>query len=355
MLRRKLVIIFASLVALMLVTAVGAIWALQDVLKDLRHLDTESMAVVEEANNLATTISLVEIQLYELELGRTRHLDSLIELVESMEQQTAAVNNSYVAHLPENAPALEQIRKELPDFRSHVAELSTAQDALWAAQHRRDALTAAVQLRQDILTLGRNVRAHGAREREALTARFRTLVLGLTIVFLLVINVSIIVLLRMAAMVLRPVEKLVQATRELGQEHFSYRVELDQKDEFDELAQAYNNLAGQLQANERRRLEMLGQVALTLNHELNNAISIIELQLQLLGRQASGNPALEKCARQIHECLDRMTRTVESLKHVRRIVLTDYVSGVKMLDLERSVEEGDSAKQEGGEAAEVGT
>ena len=33
----------------------------------------------------------------------------------------------------------------------------------------------------------------------------------------------------------------------------------------------------------------------------------------------------------------RMVGAVESLKHVRRIVLTDYVSGVKMLDLERSV------------------
>jgi hypothetical protein len=28
---------------------------------------------------------------------------------------------------------------------------------------------------------------------------------------------------------------------------------------------------------------------------------------------------------------------VESLKHVRRIVLTDYTKGLKMLDLERSV------------------
>jgi hypothetical protein len=34
-----------------------------------------------------------------------------------------------------------------------------------------------------------------------------------------------------------------------------------------------------------------------------------------------------------------MTHTVEALKRVRRIVLTDYVEGVKMLDLQRSVEE----------------
>jgi len=33
--------------------------------------------------------------------------------------------------------------------------------------------------------------------------------------------------------------------------------------------------------------------------------------------------------------------TVEALKHVRRIVLTDYVPGVKMLDLEKSVRDRD--------------
>jgi hypothetical protein len=42
---------------------------------------------------------------------------------------------------------------------------------------------------------------------------------------------------------------------------------------------------------------------------------------------------------QIHESLARMTVTLERLKHVRRIVLTDYTEGTKMLDLERSVAE----------------
>jgi hypothetical protein len=35
-----------------------------------------------------------------------------------------------------------------------------------------------------------------------------------------------------------------------------------------------------------------------------------------------------------------MARTVESLKRVRRIILTDYVTGVKMVDLEQSLQEG---------------
>jgi signal transduction histidine kinase len=176
-----------------------------------------------------------------------------------------------------------------------------------------------------------------ANEAALVIQRFRWVVLGLSIVFLLLINVSLLSLLRMASMVLRPVDKLIAATRELAREHFDHRVEVDQEDEFGELAHAYNHLAEQLADNERRKLETLGQVALTLNHELNNAATIIELQLQLLSRQNDGNPRLEKGAREIRESLRRMTQTLESLKHVRRIVLTDYVSGVKMLDLERSV------------------
>jgi signal transduction histidine kinase len=172
-----------------------------------------------------------------------------------------------------------------------------------------------------------------------LASQFRWVVLALTVVFLLVVNFSVVVLLRAAGMVLRPLEALVQATRELARENFHHRIEAKQQDEFDELAYAYNHMAEQLEANEQRKLEMVSQTALALNHELNNAASIIELQLQLLSRQSAGNPTVEKYARQIHDSLERMTNTVESLKHIRRIVLTEYISGVKMLDLERSVED----------------
>lgn len=176
-----------------------------------------------------------------------------------------------------------------------------------------------------------------------LIAHFRWLVLILAVVFIVVINVSILVLLRAAAMVTRPMDKLIEGTRELGKGRFDHRVRIDQDDEFGELARAYNSMAAGLESNEQRKLEMLGQVARTLNHELNNAMSMIELQLQLLGRQSGGSSGVEKYSRQIREGLARMAATVNALKHVRRIVLTDYISGVKMLDLERSVRDTDDA------------
>jgi len=169
--------------------------------------------------------------------------------------------------------------------------------------------------------------------------RFRWMILGLAVVFVLVINVSVIVLLRMGAMVVRPVEKLLTATRELAGEHFDYRVKLDQPDEFGELASAFNSLAERLQSNEGRKMEVLQQVALAMNHELNNDIAIIEFQLSLLKRQTTGNPTLERYLREIHGSLNRVTQAAKSLKNARRIVLTDYVTGVKMLDLEKSMQD----------------
>jgi signal transduction histidine kinase len=140
-------------------------------------------------------------------------------------------------------------------------------------------------------------------------------------------------------MILNPVDRLVAASRELAAERFEHRVPLDRDDEFDELASAYNDLAQRLQANERKRLETLGMVALTLNHELNNAMGMIELQLQLVARRVGQREPVERSLRRIAEGLARMSRTVESLKHIKRIVLTDYVEGTKMLDLEKSTQQ----------------
>ena len=169
-----------------------------------------------------------------------------------------------------------------------------------------------------------------------LSSRFQGLVLILAAVFLAVINVSVIVLLKMAGNIVRPVERLVHATQELGQEHFDYRVKLDRHDEFEELAKAYNDLAQRLETNEQRKVEVLHQVAIAINHELNNALAVIELQLSAISRRAASCPGLENCLKQIHDSLERVTATAHSLQQVRRIVLTDYTPGTKMLDLERS-------------------
>lgn len=197
----------------------------------------------------------------------------------------------------------------------------------------------AIALLQGVLGRLDEVKQHvtAAEPLAAELARFRWIVLGLVIVFLVLVNFSVLLLLRAAAQILRPVDALVEATRELAHAHYDHRVRLQANDEFDRLAEAYNLLAEHLQQNEKQQMNVLAQVGLTLNHELNNAMATMELQLGMLGRGASGDLQAERRLRTIHESLNRMKETVQSLKNVRRIVLTEYSPGMQMLDLAQSL------------------
>ncbi len=339
MLRRKLVMVLGSVIVLLVLTMAGAMWLLQDVLRGQDHINSEALEAVEHVNDMNSSITLVQVELYQLQLESKRHLDDLIEQVDTLRGKIDLLGEHYMLQQGEEGDVYQRLRAHMPRFERHVGALATARNPDLAMLHNQEAVTASVDMQRDGLALGGLVRTHARSEQVTLSARFRWIVIGLTVVFLIVINVSFIVLLRMATMVVEPVEKLVYASRQLALGRFDTRVKVDQHDEFDELARAYNQLAEQLEAAERQRLEMIGQVALTLNHEVNNATAIIELQLHKLNRRSSGDPAYEKCLRQIHDSLTRMTNTAESLKHVRRIVLTDYVAGVKMLDLARSIEQ----------------
>jgi signal transduction histidine kinase len=356
MLRRKLLIVFGSLVVLLAAMAATAIWILQGALADLDRVNAQALAVADEVNRLNDGLTAVEVDLYQIQLGRQRHLDGLIDDVEAAHGLIASIGKHHVVHLPESEGPFQAVRELYPRFEQRVSSLATAQDENLSRKYTVAALADAMTLRQGVRKIDQNVREHARMEQEHLAGRFRWLVFGIAIGCLLVINISIIVLLRAAGMVLRPVDKLVEVSRQLTSEHLDKRAELQDADEFRELAEAYNRLAERIQSSERRRMEMLGQVSLTLNHELNNSIAIIELQLQLLGRQTDGGDRFETCLRNIKENLHRMAETVESLKHIRRIVLTDYISGVKMLDLQRSVqdESADEPSPPGGRVGDFG-
>ena len=339
MLRRKLLIYLGPLVLLLLLSAILAILMLQDVLGRLEHVSAYAATTVQQTNRLSRHISAAEVELSQLLSHRKRHLDDLDDTLARIRADVDDLRKQYVVHEPASAPALEQLTSRVHDFTRHAFALSTATNPQDARIYNQRALEDVASMRQDIQVIAQHASAHSQAEQADVASRFKWLVLGLSIIFLLVINIAVIVLLRTAGMILKPIEKLVEASRHLADENFAHRVILDQKDEFDQLARAYNSMAQQLQASEQRKLETLQQVALALNHELNNAMAIIEMQLSLLSRQASASPASDRHLRQIRQSLQRMADTLQKLKQVRRIVLTDYIEGTKMLDLQKSVEE----------------
>ena len=338
MLRRKLLLVLGSLIVLLLVSAVSAILLLHDVLKDLDHASTEVVTCTAKTHLVEQAVGAVEADLHRLRTRPESPPETVITAVASLADRVEDLLESGM--LPKDAAAgTHRLDELLPELTRHLRALADAGDP--AARDKAITLAVGVSaaMRAEIAEVSRITYEHSALEHEQVVRKFRRTAVVLGIGFLVLLNVSIIVVLRAAIMVLKPVNALVEASRRLGREEFDHRVTVDRTDEFGELAQAYNSLAEQLQSNEERKVETLKQVARTLNHELNNAISTIELQLTVVDRRKGDAQAVAKPLRQIHESLGRMADTIDALKRVRRIVLTEYLSGVKMLDLERSVAE----------------
>jgi nitrate/nitrite-specific signal transduction histidine kinase len=351
MLRRRLMFFLGSVLTLLLLVSVVSVALLQNVLSEMDHATNQDGTILANANAMTDTITAIEIELREVQLGHVHHLDTLLDRINTLKEETDLFGRQYAAPIPQAHDAYDAEVKALAIFQQHVAMLATVENESLSRAHTAEAIGASISLRQQIITIAGLMRQHTTDEEHAAVIHFRWIVLSIAIGFLIVINVSFLVLYRMTAMVTAPVEQLVEANRRLAHEEFTHRLPATTDgggDEFNELAAAFNQLAERLQANEQRKLETLAQTAIMLNHELNNASAIIKLQLQLLRRQAvgagggvvgGGNPAFERALQQISESLERMTRTVESLKRVRRIVLTDYTADTKMLDLEKSTTE----------------
>lgn len=338
MLRHKLVMILGSIIVLFLIAAVLAMVVLQDVLEDMGHVCHDAMAGVHTATALSSTITRIEAELEIIEVDDGRHLDHLIAAMETLEEDVAALGETEAVKA-EGMEAYDRLETAVPMFMREVSDLATTHDPELTRIHTRKATLASAEMQEAVGELVAVTQQHARAEQDAVTGKFKAAVLGLAVVFLVLINASIIVLLRAASMVLRPVDQLVDASRRLAREEFDHRVAINQKDEFAELAHAYNHLAEQLQQNEQLKLETLQQLARTLSHELNNAMAIIELKLSLLARHSAKPEQAKESLEQIRGALERMGATVKALARIRRIVLTDYLDGVKMVDLERSTED----------------
>ena len=327
MLRRKLLIRIGLLIAAFVVGAVVAIGLLQDALTDIDHTYSDASVLVGGMQTISGAVTSIQAARESSQGVVPAAADAPQALTEALDR----IGAHPATRRPDGpaAASYERLRELVPAF----LRLNTNPQTM----HTPEAMASSVEIQSAVQDLGIKVRAHVAAEQASLGRYFRALVLGLTLAALLMVNVAIVVLLRTAQVVLRPVAALVEGSRELAAEHFEHRVTVAQKDEFGELAQAYNHLASQLQANEERKTETLRQLAVTLNHDLNNALAVIELQLGLVDRQSCGNPATARHMHDIRASLARMSGTIASLKNIRRVVLVDYVPGQKMVDLERSI------------------
>ena len=118
-----------------------------------------------------------------------------------------------------------------------------------------------------------------------------------------------------ARQIARPIGRMLTATRRIAAGHYAERVPIapsNTGDELGQLATSFNDMADSLEQAERRRLELVGNVA----HELRTPIATLEGYLEGL-LDGVVEPSTETWAR-LHDEAGRLRRLVDDLQELSR-------------------------------------
>jgi HAMP domain-containing protein len=331
---RKQLILRLGLVAIALigVSSIG-IWLLRDAIHDLGRIDAQRPRITAAAQDLAEHMADLESALLnEVPAAALQdaldQIDSSIATLEAFLTPEAGGDQTRSIHAHLDALATT-LRTEIATFvRVDEADSDLA---------RNRSLHTLVEMRRESSLIPLFANDLASAQRAQIIEHVHTIAGWLGIAVIVLTAAAGLVLYSAARLVLKPVSALLKVSRELSRERYDARVPAGQPVEFAELASAYNLLADRVQQSDERTLETLQQLALTLNHELNNAFAIVEIQLERLKRQSPDDATLSIRLKDIRETLARMAVTVKSLTNLKRVVLTEYLPGQKMLDLPRSV------------------
>jgi histidine kinase len=137
--------------------------------------------------------------------------------------------------------------------------------------------------------------------RQALIAATVIAVVTATVVSLLV-----------AARISRPVGTMARAARRIASGDYDLRVRTDEPGELGQLARSFNEMAGSLEATERRRLQLVGDVA----HELRTPLTTLDGYLEGLEDGVIGPSA--QTWHLLRAETGRLTRLVNELSELWR-------------------------------------
>lgn len=164
----------------------------------------------------------------------------------------------------------------------------------------------------------------------AFTDAIRQALLAATI---MAIVTATVVSFAVAARIARPISRLADATRRIAGGHYSERVETDEPGEIAELATSFNDMAGSLEATERRRVQLVGDVA----HELRTPLTTIGGYLE--GLEDGVIEATPETWRLLRAETDRLTRLVADLAELWRAEAHDIALRPGPVDLQAVVAE----------------
>ena len=138
---------------------------------------------------------------------------------------------------------------------------------------------------------------------------------------------SILVSLALSTRLSRPIGRLAQASRRIASGRYAERVSVTSDDEIGALADTFNTMAASLEATERRRLQLVGDVA----HELRTPLATLDGYLE--GLEDGVIPAEAKTWALLRGETTRLTRMVNDLQELWRAEARQLPLSIATIDV----------------------
>lgn len=137
--------------------------------------------------------------------------------------------------------------------------------------------------------------------------------------------------------------KLKESAATIGKGEFDFDPRGYPQDEIGDLAQAFSDMAQDLQRTQEelvksKRLAAIGEIVASVNHEINNPLMIISGNAQFLQMSMDGYPQeMQNRVQAILEETERISQVTRKLRRIRNPVVEDYTSsGEQMINLDKS-------------------
>ena len=160
----------------------------------------------------------------------------------------------------------------------------------------------------------------------AFTDAMRQALLAATVI---AVATSTVVSIAVAARIARPISALVTAVRRIARGHYAERVPVEEPVELGELAASFNEMAGSLEATERRRLQLVGDIA----HDLRTPLTTLDGYLEGL-EDGVIQPSAETW-RLLRNETGRLTRLIADLSELWRAESRQLPLSIEIVDVTR--------------------
>ncbi len=141
---------------------------------------------------------------------------------------------------------------------------------------------------------------------------------AVTMMFIFTVLIAIFLFRSLYRSVLTPLEALKKGTEEFGKGHWDHRIDLAYKNEFGALAKSFNTMAEnvkqlQMQAVHMDRMSAVGQLAGGVAHEINNPLTAVLGQAQILLAKTPEQDATHGSLKKIENAALRCKKIVRGL------------------------------------------